>query len=112
MAAPCGSICDECEWYNGKKETNCPGCLVKKGKPFWGECETYICTAMKKIDHCGQCDEFPCETLIDQFDPNIKNGQLEAICRIGQLAIRNKIGTHKWLEKRAKGELPAFPKED
>ena len=110
IAAPCGLICDECLWHNGKKEVTCPGCHISEGKPFWGECEVYQCAKMKKFEHCGTCNDFPCETIINQFDPNIPNGEIEAIFRIGQLAIRTKIGTKEWLKKRSKGKLPNFEK--
>ncbi|MFW9923903.1 MAG: DUF3795 domain-containing protein, partial [Candidatus Thorarchaeota archaeon] len=63
MGAPCGLICDECPWFNNKMEENCPGCLNKKGKPFWGECEVYQCNEMQKSEFCGLCQDFPCETI-------------------------------------------------
>ena len=111
VAAPCGLICDECPWFQGKMDVECPGCLVKKGKPFWGECEVYQCSEMQNYEHCGCCKDFPCDTIINQFDPNIPNGAQEAIFRIGQLAIRKKIGTKKWLAQRSKGTLPNFKPE-
>ncbi len=108
QAAPCGLICDECTWFQGKMETSCPGCLEKKGKPFWGECEVFLCAKMKHHEHCGVCNDFPCETIINQFDPNNPKGKQEAIFRVGQLTIRNKIGTKEWLAKRAGSFLPKF----
>ena len=108
MAAPCGLICDECPWYNGEKDVKCPGCLIEKGKPFWGECEVFQCTTMNNVEHCGLCNNFPCETIISQFDPNNPRGEQEAIFRIGQLTIRAKIGTDEWLIKREKKILPKF----
>ena len=111
IAAPCGLICDECPWYKGEKEQNCPGCLAKKGKPFWGECEVYQCSDMKKIEHCGSCSEFPCETIINHYDPNNPKGAQEAIFRIGQLTIRASIGTKSWLERRSDGSLTNFQED-
>lgn len=108
QAAPCGLICDECPWFQGKMEIKCPGCSESKGKPFWGECEVFLCAEMKHNEHCGACNEFPCETIINQFDPNIPKGKQEAIFRVGQLTIRNKIGTKTWLAKRADKSLPKF----
>lgn len=108
IASPCGLICDECPWFQGKMEQNCPGCLTQKGKPFWGECEVFQCSVMQKVSHCGECQDFPCETIINHFDPNNPKGFQEAIFKIGQLTVRAKIGTKEWLEKRKDGILPKF----
>lgn len=106
----CGSICDTCEFYKGEKEPKCPGCLECAGKPFWGNCDAANCSIEKNIEHCGLCENFPCEKLPEQFDPNKPRGKEEAIFRIGQLAIRAKIGTKEWLEQRANGSLVGFEK--
>ena len=36
-------ICDDCEYFKGEKEPQCPGCTAIQGKPFWGDCPTYAC---------------------------------------------------------------------
>ena len=107
-AAPCGLVCEECEFYLSEKDISCPGCMEKKGKPFWGECEVYQCNEMQKKEHCGVCKEFPCETIINQFDPKNPRGEEEAIFRIGQLAIRARLSTGVWLKQKQSGELPKF----
>ena len=56
----CGICCNSCE---GKDEANCKGCLNMK-TPFWGgECPVKSCCEKKRLDHCGQCPDFPCEEL-------------------------------------------------
>jgi len=30
---------------------------------FWGECDLAKCCIAKGLDHCGKCEEFPCEQL-------------------------------------------------
>ncbi|QNM06368.1 DUF3795 domain-containing protein [Qiania dongpingensis] len=56
----CGICCDSCE---GKTEVNCKGCLNMK-TPFWGgDCEVKSCCEAKGLNHCGECKEFPCETI-------------------------------------------------
>ena len=57
------------------------------------------------------CSEFPCELLPEQFDPNNPRGKEEAIYRIGQLAIRAKIGTVEWLNQRSNGKLIDFKRK-
>ncbi|NIQ04569.1 MAG: DUF3795 domain-containing protein [Candidatus Korarchaeota archaeon] len=108
IAAPCGLICDPCPYYTGEKETKCKGCVEAKSNLFWGECTIAKCANETNVKHCGLCAEFPCETLITQHDPNNPKGKQEAIFRIGQLAIRSKIGTEEWLKKRANGTLVSF----
>ena len=57
----CGILCGECEY---KEKTGCKGC-VNIQKPFWGEqCSVKSCCEERGDAHCGMCDEFPCELLI------------------------------------------------
>ena len=61
----CGILCNECEY---KEEMNCGGC-VNIDKPFWGGeegCPVKDCCESKKLEHCGECSDFPCE-LLNQF---------------------------------------------
>lgn len=63
----CGINCSTC---NYKEETNCPGCMASEGKMFWGECELAKCSIDKNLDHCGQCNDFPCPLLTRfSYDP-------------------------------------------
>ncbi|MCR1842386.1 DUF3795 domain-containing protein [Murimonas intestini] len=70
----CGVCCDSCE---RKESVNCSGCLNME-KPFWGgECSVKTCCEGKKLNHCGECPEFPCEMLAtmgvaEGFDPTPK----------------------------------------
>ncbi len=46
--------------------------------PFWGgECKVKSCCEGKLLNHCGECDIFPCDMLSNMgkeqgFDPAIK----------------------------------------
>lgn len=54
----CGICCDSCE---RKEKVHCTGCLNMK-KTFWGgDCQVKVCCESKGLNHCGECDEFPCE---------------------------------------------------
>lgn len=62
--ACCGCICNECGYY----PDTCRGCAAIQGKPFWLEytgdekCGIYkCCIEERKLPHCGQCPELPCE---------------------------------------------------
>jgi hypothetical protein len=94
--SPCGIICDDCAWYKGDKQPQCPGCKTVDGKPFWGACETYSCVEEHDVEHCGLCREFPCEGFIDRFDPG--EGPSNAVMRVGLLSYRAMHGDEKAIE--------------
>lgn len=67
----CGVLCDECD----KKSAGiCKGCPQME-KPFWGGvCEVKVCCENQKLNHCGECEKFACETLANMgaelgYDP-------------------------------------------
>ncbi len=94
--SPCGIVCDDCDWFKGEKEPECKGCTEVEGKPFWGECETYSCAQDKKVDHCGECGDFPCNEFMGRYDP--EEGPLNAVIRAGILAYRKQHGDEKAAE--------------
>ena len=57
-----------------KEEVNCKGC-ISMSAPFWGgTCGVKSCCEEKGLNHCGECDVFPCEMLSNMgvaqgFDP-------------------------------------------
>jgi len=93
----CGESCGLCVNYLGERQPRCPGCTAMKGRPYWGECKIYVCLSSRKLDHCGLCDDFPCEGFIGHFDPNNPDGQRNAIVRAGILAYRIRHGDGKTL---------------
>jgi hypothetical protein len=76
----CGVRCSVCE---RREKGICPGCLIME-KPFWGgTCKVRTCCMQKNIDHCGQCQSFPCTILSEMgkdagFDPAVKIAQCRA----------------------------------
>ena len=64
LIAMCGDYCGEC---NYREKTNCPTCQVARGKMFYGECRVASCCSSKGLQHCGLCDEMPCDILKDAF---------------------------------------------
>ena len=54
----CGIICSECEF---KSRIGCAGCINIE-HPFWGEiCPVKSCVETKELNHCGECEDFPCK---------------------------------------------------
>lgn len=68
----CGCICSECKIYN----KSCDGCHAIKGKACWLDevgldiCDFYECAMIKKgIEHCGKCNEIPCNKFWENKNP-------------------------------------------
>ena len=77
----CGILCSACLY---RTEKNCAGCL-NIDKPFWGDsCPVKSCCEGKNLEHCGLCDEFPCN-LLCEFAYDQKQG--DDGLRIGQCQI-------------------------
>ena len=95
---PCGGYCENCVEY----KRVCAGCVETGGKPFHvqqGEadiCPVWACVKNRGIEHCGVCDEFPCDTFLDWYDP--ARGIITALRRAGLLMLRKKIGNDAWVK--------------
>ena len=96
LLAPCGSYCGTCEFLNREEKPNCSGCGNQGGHPFWGECKLHACARKHRLSHCAECEDFPCELFVNQFDP--AHGQKSAFMRAGLLIYRKKAGTEKYIE--------------
>lgn len=98
LATPCGLYCGECLFY----EKPCKGCVPSGGKPSWGKCKTHACATEKKVEHCGECIEFPCSLFLNQYSREL--GPWRVFYKAGQLLYRKKIGTVAWVDEKAKGK--------
>ena len=61
----CGIDCDACKYM---KDSKCKGCRISaaEGQCVWGgRCDIHDCAKSKKLPHCGKCEDFPCEKLIE-----------------------------------------------
>lgn len=105
LAAACGLYCGDCEHLGSQ----CQGCGQVQGKPFWTAqfgvevCPLYgCCVNQKHLEHCGLCDEFPCETFNSLRDPSLSDEEAEQALRERQkdLTLRKEIGTEAWLKER------------
>jgi len=104
LAPVCGLYCRTCEYF----ERQCQGCGNVGGKPFWTIqmkveiCPLYDCCINKKqLEHCGLCDELPCETF-KLYDPSLgeKKGKEQVLMRHNEVLRRKEIGTERWLEEK------------
>ena len=104
LAAACGLYCGECE-LRGEK---CAGCGHVRGRPFWVAqyelevCPVYGCAVEKHgLEHCGLCDEYPCEMLVSMRDPSMSDEEYERSLENKKAALvrRREIGTAAWLRE-------------
>lgn len=64
----CGLVCKDCAL---REENHCGGCIATEGHPFQGSCEIAECARGRNRRFCGECGDFPCETLKRfAFDPD------------------------------------------
>ena len=106
LAASCGIYCGGCEIL----DKDCTGCGQVHGKPFWTEkfdmevCLLYDCCVNKKqLEHCGLCDELPCDTFLKFYDPALTEEEAEQSVRdrVFELLKRKENGTQDWLNQQA-----------
>ena len=96
LATICGAYCGNCEELE-----RCGGCAARIARMASGPCELYrCCTQVKRIEHCGLCDEFPCA----RFDVNCGHIPEELFRRnrdwmIRALRRRAEVGTLAWLRE-------------
>jgi hypothetical protein len=88
MLAPCGIVCADCSIYKaahdlaeaeklaeqwrkgGNKEVtakwfNCQGCKGDDTLVWSGDCKIrQCCLKERKLEHCAQCGDFPCEHIV------------------------------------------------
>ena len=63
----CGLLCSHCDYIS---KCECRGCTESDGHPFHGECSIAKCCIERGWEHCGLCDQFPCEQLHNfAYDP-------------------------------------------
>jgi hypothetical protein len=59
LIGACGFYCGSCPDYI---QGNCKGCYEQEGN----ECFTRSCVLSKSINFCGECEQFPCETILEK----------------------------------------------
>lgn len=80
MLSPCGVDCGICSEF----QKSCAGCREIGGEVFWAEfmgkkvCPMYDCPVNeKKLNHCGECENLPCQHFYDCKDPSITDEEHE-----------------------------------
>jgi len=86
----CGIDCEKCQY---REPRNCPGCHATDGTLYWGECDVAKCCIGRDLEHCGQCQEFPCKTLNDYACDPTHGDQGR---RIANLREWNEKGYEAW----------------
>ncbi len=126
MTAPCGLDCFNCTFYLAREDQEamkqveiwssqlnipteamrCQGCRSHNGRiplqlRLFGDdhrCGAYECSTAKKVDFCGECEDFPCEYLHPLAD---KADTLQHNIKVFNLCLINRMGLEKWAESKA-----------
>ena len=93
----CGACPDLLDTKDGKAKNPCCGCKSAVNNREWcAICNLKACAKEKHLDHCRQCDEYPCDDLQTFFyDPKYPYHK-EAV---DYLSTIEKEGKDVWLEK-------------
>jgi hypothetical protein len=106
FAAPCGLYCGDCEHIG----VQCKGCGHQYGKPFWTVqtniemCPVYKCCRIRnRLEHCGLCDNFPCDMFNKFHDPALgpEEANQAVLNRIKDLLRRKELRTIEWLKMKS-----------
>ena len=79
----CGDFCGKCSSY----PDDCAGCIPADHM----DCFFVKCCLEKNLEHCGLCEDFPCEKLSD-FVPDDRPG-CDPGYHMGELRVRKVMGT-------------------
>ena len=58
LIGKCGFCCGACSTYLAG---NCKGCVVEHKT---GDCFSRDCVMDKKLNFCGECNDFPCDAIL------------------------------------------------
>ena len=77
--------------YKDKPLQFCPGCRLDNDD---AGCEIRNCAKEKSLDHCGDCDDFPCKKISDFNNDGVSHHAKV----LKNLHTLKEIGIDKWLE--------------
>lgn len=60
LLAKCGFYCGSCPTFLRSK---CRGCMEEHSE---GDCFTRDCVITRKLHVCGECEVFPCNTILEK----------------------------------------------
>ena len=126
LTAPCGLDCFNCRLFLAHEDPDaraeveqmaeaygvpfeimlCRGCRNHNGRipvqqHIFGEahrCAAYECSRKEKVDFCGECKQFPCDSLHPYSD---KADELPHNMKVFNLCLIQRMGLEKWAESKA-----------
>lgn len=111
-AAPCGLFCGACPALMANKQdlvsefamrcglsecdVICHGCRSDTNAVFCKDCQFKACIRSMGVDYCFECQEFPCQKLIDfKNDPEPHHSLV-----IQNLVAMRVVGVEGWVEEQ------------
>lgn len=110
----CGLFCGACEvflanekgsveeiakkWKMKSEDLYCHGCKTDTTSIYCKECEIKLCAQSKELDYCFQCEDFPCEYLMELR--NDENPHHSIV--LHNLKLIKNMGVKSWIEEQEK----------
>jgi hypothetical protein len=123
LTAPCGLPCFSCYLFLANEDVQmrglvakelglpmekavCPGYWALEGKPSHlpMPCRVFPCAALKGVQVCSDCADFPCDYLQPFFD----QAKMWHNTKVYNLCLIKKLGLTAWAQNKAKSVLEAY----
>ena len=106
LIAMCGHYCGWCERTIPGTKDECPTCQVARGDMWWGECRVAKCCSERGLQHCGLCEDLPCDKLRWAFNhpDHGDNGERLANLKVWARGEGTLIKYGTFAEKRTEGD--------
>ncbi len=89
----CGLNCARCDL---KEKDECRGCRGHQDHHWSPDCKFLPCATSKRLKHCFECDELPCE-MLEAFS---EEGHDHHRMTVENLIKIKKIGLQEWIDHR------------
>lgn len=93
------------EWFKKTRnetlepeQINCDGCRNSLNSHWSSDCEMMLCAKKRGIQHCFQCDDFPC-TAVNKFSSDDISHHKKTVENSKRM---KEIGLEVWIEEQRK----------
>jgi len=109
---PCGLYCGACgavladktgtveelakKWDMKPDQLVCHGCLTETVAVFCRDCTLRACVLEKGVEHCFECDDYPCDALV-AFRNDKASHHSMVLHNSGRM---REVGVKQWLEEQ------------
>jgi hypothetical protein len=107
LVGACGLYCGLCPRFHSKDKFKCPGCKLSEAHTW---CGIFRCCVMERyLTTCADCDEYPCERLLQLTNINSNLSIIERFIKhkpiLSNLDIIKGVGIEFWLKEQKERRL-------